>query len=152
MNKKSQLVRVSEHAIDKILALVPDNHWIDLDGGRIKGDTLKLRCFKEHGTQCHLCGLKATYFALDYHTKNDGYILTLYGADSWTKDDIEFTVDHIIPRSKGGKGEPENIQTMCAPCNQLLGRLLTFRKELKAKRRMREQRKLVKTVRPFKQG
>jgi 5-methylcytosine-specific restriction endonuclease McrA len=27
------------------------------------------------------------------------------------------TVDHIVPRSKGGTDALENLQTMCSPCN-----------------------------------
>lgn len=152
MNKRKHLVSISEHTIEEVLGSVPSEEWIRFGNVRVRGDSLKLRCFKEHGTQCQLCGLKATYFALDYHTKNQGHVLTLYGLDSWTKDPVEFTVDHIVPRSKGGSGELHNTRTMCASCNQLLGRLLIVRKDLSAVRRLKKQRKLVKTIRPFKQG
>ncbi len=32
-----------------------------------------------------------------------------------------FTVDHIIPRSRGGTDHPENLQLLCAACNSLKG-------------------------------
>ena len=33
-------------------------------------------------------------------------------------DGVRLEVDHIIPRTKGGGNEPENLQTLCAPCNR----------------------------------
>jgi hypothetical protein len=32
--------------------------------------------------------------------------------------DVELQVDHIQPRSRGGKDDPSNLQTLCLPCNQ----------------------------------
>lgn len=36
----------------------------------------------------------------------------------------ELTLDHRIPRSRGGKNCFENLQTMCAGCNMRKGNLL----------------------------
>ena len=58
---------VSEHTIEEVLDVVPKQ--LHFGNVRVRGDSLKLRCFKEHGTQCYLCGLKATHFTLYYHTK-----------------------------------------------------------------------------------
>lgn len=35
----------------------------------------------------------------------------------------EATRDHVIPRSRGGKTEPENIVLACGKCNQQKGAL-----------------------------
>lgn len=39
-------------------------------------------------------------------------------------DPDDLTVDHIIPRSKGGCSCPLNLQLMCSPCNREKGSLL----------------------------
>lgn len=31
------------------------------------------------------------------------------------------TIDHIIPRSRGGTDDPENLQLLCAACNSMKG-------------------------------
>lgn len=33
----------------------------------------------------------------------------------------KLTLDHIVPRSKGGSNKPDNLQTMCRPCNNAKG-------------------------------
>ena len=32
--------------------------------------------------------------------------------------DHNLTIDHIVPRSKGGKDKPKNLMTLCFKCNQ----------------------------------
>ena len=48
--------------------------------------------------------------------KRDGGKCVLCGASP--ADGVRLEVDHITPRSKGGGNEPENLQTLCAPCNR----------------------------------
>ena len=44
----------------------------------------------------------------------EGYKCRECGA---TKEEIRLEIDHIIPWSKGGKTELENLQTLCRNCN-----------------------------------
>lgn len=55
-------------------------------------DVLRLRVLEESGGRCALCGA--------------------------TKKEMPLHVDHIKPRSKGGKTIYENLQVLCARCNQ----------------------------------
>src|SRR3712207_2894426 len=48
----------------------------------------------------------------------DGWMCQYCGARS------NLTVDHVIPRSKGGSSEWDNIVASCAPCNRRKGDLL----------------------------
>lgn len=68
-------------------------------------DSLRFIVLKEGGGRCALCGA--------------------------TKDERPLDVDHIIPRSRGGKNELANLQVLCSKCNRAKGNKDTtdFRKE-----------------------
>ncbi len=55
-------------------------------------DSLRFRVLKAAGGRCQLCGITAKQCPLD--------------------------VDHIIPRSRGGKTELANLQALCSKCNR----------------------------------
>jgi 5-methylcytosine-specific restriction endonuclease McrA len=52
----------------------------------------------------------------------------VFARDDWTcqycGSRANLTVDHVIPRSKGGSSDWENIVASCAPCNRRKGNLL----------------------------
>ena len=58
-------------------------------------DSLYYRVLKESGSRCALCGV--------------------------TKKERPLHVDHIKPRSRGGKTEYENLQVLCSKCNLTKG-------------------------------
>ncbi len=71
---------------------------------------------------CVKCGLKGEYYTLEYQTYSDNQNqphFNLYGV----KDGLEImlTKDHIQPKSKEGKNNLKNYQTMCIICNQEKG-------------------------------
>ena len=46
----------------------------------------------------------------------------LYGLED--EEEVMFTKDHIIPKSKGGRTHISNMQTMCSNCNNAKGNRL----------------------------
>lgn len=58
-------------------------------------DNLRYQALKASGGRCALCGV--------------------------TKNERPLDVDHIIPRSRGGKNEQANLQVLCSKCNRTKG-------------------------------
>ena len=90
------------------------------EGEEVRMNTATLKTFALHGTKCTKCGLEGLYFALERTPNNkqdNKFHFNLYGKND-QGDEILFTKDHIMPKSKGGKSTQENLQTMCQLCNQ----------------------------------
>lgn len=87
---------------------------VDFDGDLVHMSSLRYHTFAEKGVECACCGIEGQYFTKDY--ANGRYHFNLYGVDK-SGSEILITKDHVLPRSKGGKDEIENMQTMCIKCN-----------------------------------
>lgn len=87
---------------------------------QVKMNSQRLQTFTLSGLKCVHCGLEATEFRLqrDKGTTVNPH-LNLWG--SRDGEDILFTKDHIVPKSKGGKNHLSNYQTMCETCNNEKG-------------------------------
>jgi ATP adenylyltransferase len=80
--------RLQEYIVNRGLSIW-DYRLLDTDP---VPDSLRYRVLKEAKGRCALCGI--------------------------TKDDRPLDVDHIVPRSKGGKTVYENLQVLCSKCNR----------------------------------
>lgn len=90
-----------------------------INGLLVKVGTLRLRTFLYKGTQCDICGLKATHFALERDVASEidsSYHLNLWGIKEGQE--ILFTHDHIRSRACGGKDDISNSRTCCSLCNE----------------------------------
>jgi len=74
-------------------------------------DHKRLKVFFHKGCKCVKCGIEATQIALGEGRGQQHW-------DLYTDNFYPLTVDHIIPKSRGGGEELENKQPMCYRCNQ----------------------------------
>ena len=115
---KSRYERKETYSVEKVLELLHSRklHGI-LDGDKVslcKSD--RLLTFRVRGTSCASCGLKGEYFAKERSLGQETYHLNLYGLING--EEVMLTLDHVIPKSKGGKESMYNYQVLCAPCNE----------------------------------
>lgn len=114
-------VRASVVSLDEVLPLIPTSGKRVLVGGEmVKAESLRMRTFKEKGQVCVACGLSATHFAIERHNHETVFHINMYGVDA-EGDEVLFTHDHVIPKSKGGADNISNTATMCGPCNWTKG-------------------------------
>lgn len=95
--------------------------YFDGDTG-LKFNSLRMANFRQHGIQCASCGIKGSIFRKERINKNCKWHLALYAKKDGQL--IEMTIDHIMPRSRGGSNTLKNVQTMCGPCNVSKGSIL----------------------------
>jgi hypothetical protein len=72
----------------------------------------RLQVFFYKGCTCVSCGKVGTHLALG-EDKRGGKHLDLYDDEG-----NAFTIDHILPKSKGGPNTLDNLQPMCKTCNE----------------------------------
>jgi hypothetical protein len=93
-------------------------------GVKVELDGWRLRMYAAKGVKCVKCGLEGTMFAVERHfnpnCSGTKYHLNLYHVHSSGQETM-ITVDHIIPKSRGGGNELANLQPMCFPCNTRKG-------------------------------
>jgi len=94
--EKAELKRICEEKLQRYVAerglAIWDSRLLDTEP---VPDSLRYRVLRDSGGRCALCGT--------------------------TKKESILDVDHIKPRSRGGRTEYENLQVLCAKCNRSKG-------------------------------
>lgn len=99
-------------------------HTITVSGREYqpKIGTPRLKLFATKGTRCVCCGLQAEGFYLQFNRNQEAKQphLGLWGRSDSGKWKL-LTIDHIIPKARGGKNRLYNYQVMCQTCNAQKG-------------------------------
>lgn len=98
---------------------------VTLDGFNFK--TGRFLLFAKKGINCVNCRLRASFFRKE--DSNGTFILNLYGRRKDGRE-VLFTRDHIIPESRGGTKALNNLQPMCADCNNHKGDFISVQDRL----------------------
>jgi 5-methylcytosine-specific restriction endonuclease McrA len=112
---QKSLIRKEIYPVEEILPQIPTIGYILIGDDYISAGSLRYKTFKK-SLVCVTCGLKGTYFAKERFKETERYHLNLYATDKKGKE-VLMTKDHIIPLSKGGSHDLDNLQTMCFNCN-----------------------------------
>lgn len=108
--------------LEEVFAHLPELHKkkrVDFQVGG-KAYSVKMSSDRYHlfnkSPNCISCGLKGVKFLLEQGIEQTPHF-NLYGLENDQL--ILMTKDHTIPRSKGGKNQLDNYETMCSICNNL---------------------------------
>lgn len=102
--------------VESLLSLIPDYQILMTADLEVSIRGKRLRVYAEKGVVCVTCGIIGTHFAIERHHGHRRWHLNLY-CDNGRM----MTIDHIIPKSRGGKGVMSNLQPMCFNCNNRKG-------------------------------
>ena len=116
MNNNLERVKILPLSFLDKLSDVRKSFYEIIDGYSVKMNSQRYGVFK-NSTKCR-CGLVASYLAVerDILIGAKHYHINMYGVNA-EGEEILFTKDHIIPKSKGGKNHISNYESMCVICN-----------------------------------
>lgn len=115
--KDAGYISVGHFKIEEVLPFIFKVKEKEYAGHTVKMTSTRYKLFATKGTVCVRCGLEGKYFSLEKHSNDSlGKLhFNLYGIRNGVP--VMMTKDHIMPRSKGGLGSLDNLQTMCVKCN-----------------------------------
>jgi 5-methylcytosine-specific restriction endonuclease McrA len=137
------LVKLAEYPEEEILPLLGETEPNSGQKGKrqfrlpngdswfVRIGTPRLMCLKRDQA-CVWCARAGNVFVLERSSEQGTPHLNLYHTSRHGNPQfLLMTQDHILPVSKGGTNDLENLQTMCTQCNQAKGSLTQLQFALK---------------------
>ena len=123
MKDRKKLIHLGEFAPDEVFSFISvedtkRDYLIDDQPFSVRMNSDRYQVFKAN-PRCVACGLLGTKMILDINPGDQSPHFNLYGEEDGRL--VLMTKDHILAKSKGGKEEFNNYETMCAICNNLKG-------------------------------
>lgn len=84
---------------------------------KVKFGSKRYKVFKQKGLSCISCRATAVIACIDHHLTEHIAHFNFYGFYD-NGEVFLLTMDHIVPKSKGGKNNINNLQPMCRKCNE----------------------------------
>ena len=111
--------RIAKLTLEEVLPhLGQQRHKFVIGGRKYNVRTANQRLLALARSQtCACCGIKGTHFWLECSGCMSPHF-NLYATNEHG-DEVLMTIDHILPRSKGGETQQDNLQTLCTTCNGL---------------------------------
>lgn len=111
------MIRLRQFTIEEVLSHIGKPWKLRIKGRNIHvrgmcGERMRLLGRTQ---ECACCGVKGDHFWLE-HSGCFTPHFNLYALNQHGQP-VLMTLDHIIPRSKGGRTTAENIQLLCTRCN-----------------------------------
>lgn len=97
----------------KIIDIIPVRKYKKFSGIEQKKNLVIL---EKQGFKCNNCSATALELFIIYYPETctfDKYINAINSSGQ----EVRMTLDHIIPKSKGGKDNHSNLQILCEQCN-----------------------------------
>lgn len=113
------MFKIANYSVETVFQVMVESKYrksVLPDGRTFNRNSPRMVLFQTKGTTCVTCGIQGTVFVLETHDMNFTPHLNLYAIND-VNEYVLMTKDHIQPRSKGGKNELANYETMCQPCN-----------------------------------
>lgn len=104
-----------DELLPQLFTFSKKDKYVVIDGFKIKSNSDRYYLFRK-SQKCVVCGCEGTYMHIEKDKVNETWHVNLYGLDK-EGNEVLFTKDHIVPKSKGGKDNQSNYQVMCFTCN-----------------------------------
>lgn len=123
MKERKKLIHLATYDVDEIFKHITTEdkkreYVVDGVSYMVRMNSDRYFVFQKNRI-CVACGLVGTKMILDINPGDQSPHFNLYGEENGRL--VLMTKDHIVPKSKGGKDELLNYETMCCICNNLKG-------------------------------
>lgn len=97
--------------MESTVALRPDNARVH----RGVSKTRRRRLIKRHGMRCAHCGIEGREVK---HVSRRGTVSYTFPT---SRHGVYLSIDHVVPKSRGGSHDDSNLQVLCTSCNSIKG-------------------------------